>query len=251
MNITITLSPGSLRGLTPSLAELGHLVRERPLLHFVPPDDWAPLDNALANIGRYRAIGLSSPRAATALRDRWINGNGITGALPEIWAAGQSTAARLLGFSHAHAPKRESGASALADLMLAAVVDGPVLYLCGEERRDELPERLRSAGRTVDEVVCYRAELASPNDIVAALEGTDLILIGSHRLITIAVQLELAGPRPGLICLGRATAQTARLVGWEPVAVAESPTMDAVVEAVSRVALEPSPRSGRVASAPV
>jgi uroporphyrinogen-III synthase len=233
MIITVTLSQGSLRGLTPALAELGITVRERPLLHFIPPDDWTPLDEALADIGRYRAIVLSSPRAASALRERWGSGGRVLdGALPVIWAAGPTTAARLIGFAPARTPEFGSGALALADLMLKEGVEGPVLYLCGGERRDELPERLGSAGQTVREVVCYRAELAGPERITEALEGTELILIGSHRLITLAAQLELVGRRPGLVCLGEATARTACALGWDPVAIANAPTVEGVVGAV-------------------
>ncbi len=61
-------------------------------------------------------------------------------------------------------PRRRAGgsgaAAALAAAMLEAGVAGPVLFPCGEIRRDELPTRLRHEGIEVDEVVCYRSVLA-------------------------------------------------------------------------------------------
>ncbi len=233
MIVTVTLSPGALGGLTPALIELGITVRERALLHFVPPDSWAPLDEALAHIGRYEAIVVSSPRTARALRERWETAGHRAAELPEIWAAGPSTAARLSGLAPVHSPENGGGAVILADLMLAAQVQGPILYLCGVERRDELPERLGSAGVVVQEVVCYRAELAPPERIKEALGETDQILMASHRLIALAAGLRLTGPRPGLVCLGEATARTARAVGWEPTAVARAPTVEGVVGATA------------------
>ena len=166
--------------------EPARLVEERPLMTFRAPPDWSPLDLALERLSSYRAVAITSPRAATALTDRlalrgmsvWPRQNP-----PRLWAGGTATAAALgnvLGPVRvpAEGTSGEAGAAAaLARAMLDAGVAGPVLFPCGDTRRDELPDRLRQAAIAVDEVVCYRSVLA--NESVArdaGARGTVLVV---------------------------------------------------------------------------
>ncbi|MGH7528326.1 MAG: uroporphyrinogen-III synthase, partial [Gemmatimonadales bacterium] len=167
--VVLTASAGTLPGLVDALRAIPVVVEERPLMTFAPPGDWGPMDRALDALSRFEVIALTSPRAARAFAER-LESRGLAGELTEqgarVWASGAGTAVVLGGklgpvLSPAQSVSGELGAAAaLADALLASGVRGPVLFPCGEVRREELPARLRGAGVEVEEVVCYRSVLA-------------------------------------------------------------------------------------------
>ncbi len=231
MIITVTLTAEALPGLRPALTTLGWQVRERPLLRYAAPRSWADLDRALLRREQFRAVAFTSPRGAAAFAGRCSVLGIPAETIPEIWALGPQTAAALPAGIIARTPAAPSGGSALAEAMLSGGVSGPVLHCCSRERREELGLRLRKAGVPVEEAICYEVALAGDVEVAESLRATDLIVIGSHRLIERAARVQ-EGKRPGLICLGPATAATARAAGWEPAAVAAAPTAGEVARAI-------------------
>jgi uroporphyrinogen-III synthase len=237
--VILTSSSASFPGLLRALRDIPVIVEERPLLHFVPPLDWAPVDAALDRLSSYVAIALTSPRAAAALGER-IGARGITLAnpRPEIWAVGPATAAALKGvLGSVRTPgKRNAGedgaGETLARAIIAAGVPGPVLFLCGETRRDELPAALRNSGMLVDEVVCYRSVLATESDARAAASCGSLVVVASPSVADLLARACPASTRPQLLAVGPTTAAAARASGWSPVAVAGEPTARAVASAI-------------------
>lgn len=234
MIVTLTLSPGSLPGLVAGIDRLGHQPVEAPLLHFKPPESWVELDRAIARIEQYPLLGLTSPRASLALARRLEAAGQLR--LPDsvqVWAIGPTTAAPLAAFATVRVPAVPSGGEGLAEAVLAAGERGRLLYPCGEDARPEFPARLRAAGFLVDRIVVYRTTLASPEQMVSVLRNTDAVLIGSHRVLTRAAEMTAGRRRPALVCLGQATAATARALGWEPAAVSETPNTAGALAAVA------------------
>jgi uroporphyrinogen-III synthase len=123
-------------------------------------------------------------------------------------------------------------AEALALAMLDAGVGSPVLFPCGDTRRDELPERLRSQGIEVEEVVCYRSVLASESVARAAAARGTMLVVASPTVANLLVRACPPDIRPDLLALGPTTAASARASGWLPAAVASSPSAGALVAAV-------------------
>jgi uroporphyrinogen-III synthase len=241
--IVITASAGSFPGLAEALSAPGRTVAEQPLIHFTAPSSWTPLDQALDRLPEYQAIALTSPRAATAFATRLAH-RGIRWPLvnaPTIWAGGAGTAAALGGsLGPVRTPdEREAGASgaaaALAQLMLNARITGPVLFPCGNNRREVLPRRLESEGVRVDEVVCYQSFLADESEARAAAAGATLLIVASPSVADLLIDACSPGSRPALIAVGPTTAQAARDGRWEPAAVASHPARDAVIAAVAEV----------------
>ena len=239
--VVVTASAGTFPGLADALRQVRVPVEEYPLMSFAPPLDWGPLDRALDAPGRFDAIALTSPRAARAFGERWRARGEPGGArrLPPVWGGGPGTVAALAGtVPEALSPPLtlvgERGAAvALATAMLAAGVRGPVLFPCGEIRRDELTARLRHEGVEVEEVVCYRSVLAGEKEARAAAERAGILVVASP---TVAALLARACPpevRPTLLAVGPTTAASARAAGWPPAAVAPRPTVEALVSAVT------------------
>lgn len=234
MIVAVTLAPGALPGLAAGLDRLGHRVVDAPLLHFRPPERWTDLDTAIGGLHRYRAIALTSPRAAVALARRLEALGHLS--LPShlaVWAIGPATAAPLAGYATVRVAGTVGSADALRTAMLSAGEPGPVLYPCAEEVRSNFAQELREQGVRVDELIAYRAVLASEEQTARVLGEADVAIVGSHRVLERAAASTRSRRRPTLVCLGPATAATARRIGWPPGAVAEMPTTAGTLAAVA------------------
>jgi uroporphyrinogen-III synthase len=237
----LTVSPGAFPGLADGLRELPAIVEELPLLTFAPPMDWAPVDRALRDLSRYAALAFTSPRAATAFIGRYGElgrGSRRGDALPPVWSGGPGTSAALAPLAPAvHSASedeigRVGAAAALAAAMLESGVAGPVLFPCGEIRRDELPTRLRHEGIEVDEVVCYRAVLAGEAAARAAAERAAILVVASPSVADLLARVARSGARPRMLAVGPTTAAAARASGWPPAAVADRPDVEALLAGV-------------------
>ena len=219
---------------------------------FAPPMDWAPVDRALGDLSRYDALAFTSPRAATAFAGRYgqmEHGSNRRGdVLPPVWSGGGGTTAALasLGTTVRGAPEDETGrvgaAAALAAAMLEAGVAGPVLFPCGEIRRDVLPTRLRHEGIEVDEIVCYRAVLAGEAAARAAAERAAILVVASPSVADLLARVAGSGARPRMLAVGPTTAAAARASGWPPAAVAGRPDVEALVAGVRSLLAADRPR---------
>ncbi|HET6580075.1 MAG TPA: uroporphyrinogen-III synthase [Gemmatimonadales bacterium] len=242
--VIVTASAGTFPGLVEALRLLGASVEEVPLLSFAPPLDWASVDAALGEMGRYEAVVFTSPRSARVFSERaaaaLAPGNpAATGnRAATVWAAGAGTAHSVGGaFGPVRLPDQrlagERGAGwALASAMTAAGIHGPVLFPCGDQRRDELPTRLRERGIVVEEVVCYRSVLASEDEARRAAARAAVLVVASPSVAGLLAHACPAGARPRLVAVGPTTADAARAHGWPPARVAPSPTADALAAEV-------------------
>ncbi|HTC24920.1 MAG TPA: uroporphyrinogen-III synthase [Gemmatimonadales bacterium] len=240
--VVLATAPGSLAGLADRLRGEGLEVREVALLSFGPPADWAPVDQAIFRLPEFKAVAVTSPRAAGAFTARVAAHRVNPPRGQEAWASGAATAEQLRDlFDPVRLPSSlvtlDAGAgSLLASAMLSAHVGSPVLFPCGDARRDELPAVLRAGGIVVEEVVCYRSVLAADQDARRALVGADVLLVSSPRVATLAAKVSPRDERPALVAIGPTTAAAARAAGWAPAGVAKRPTVDAVVERIRALA---------------
>lgn len=232
--VVITASAGSFPGLADALRALPAAVEERPLMSFVAPLDWGPVDRAIEALPRFDAVAVTSPRAGRAFAER-------VGELrdpPPVWAAGPGTAMSLgKGLGPVRTPPDRAvgtmgAAAALARAMLEAGVRGPVLFPCGEIRRDELPARLRTEGIEVTEVICYRPVLAGELEARNAATRARILVVASPSVADLLARACPAGDRPALLAVGPTTAAAARASGWPPDAVAKRPAVGSLVSSV-------------------
>ncbi|MEP7226861.1 MAG: uroporphyrinogen-III synthase [Gemmatimonadales bacterium] len=242
--VVVTASAGAFPGLAEALRAIPVLVEEHPLMNFAPPTDWGPLDAALDRWDSYGAVAFTSQRAAAALVDR-MAGRGrqrLQGQnIPMVWAGGPATEAALgetLG--RVRTPSQADAATlgaaeALGRAMVDAGVGGPVLFFCGDSRRDELPGLLRGHGIRVDEVECYRSVLASESTAHAAAVRGTVLVVASPTVADLLVRACPPDARPDLLAVGPTTAASARAAGWSPAAVASEPSVEALATAVRKV----------------
>lgn len=238
--VILTASAGAFPGLVEVLKEIPVSVEERPLVSFSPPSDWTPLDTALHRTNSYGAIAFTSPRAARAVVERMEDLHLTWGSTPtpQVWAVGPATSAALEGrLGTVRVPDgRRSGPSAagatLARAMLHAKVSSPVLFPCGETRREELTTELRKAGIEVDDVVCYRSLLADESEARDAAARGSVLVVASPTVVNLLARACPRPARPELLAVGPTTAASARAAGWSPAAVADEPSAQALASAI-------------------
>jgi uroporphyrinogen III methyltransferase / synthase len=241
--IVLTASAGTFSGLAAALSKVPVTVEEHPLIRFEPPVDWSPLDAALTKPNRFESIAFTSPRAAQAVVERLrVGGLRWVGDLhPSVWAVGPATADALQSMlgpvrvPGSRAEPNASPAAALGQAMLEAGAMGPVLFPCGEQRRDDLPTILRAKGVPVHEVVCYRSVLASRSEAGAAAASGSVVVVASPSVLRLLVEACAPSKRPRLVAVGPTTALSARAAGWTPAAVANEPTIHGVASAITRL----------------
>lgn len=231
--VVVTAARDGFVGLAAALRDAGFVVMESPLIGFEPPEDWTVLDRALTGIERFRAVAVTSPRAARAIADRMP----VNPCEVPAWAAGAASARPLAGaFRTIHLPEAEDSArgaaEALADAMVRADVGSPVLFPCGTLRRDTLIDRLSEAGIQTEAVICYATVLASPAQARQACADADVVVVTSPSVARLVAAACDPASRPALLAVGPTTAAAATAAGWPPVAVAARPTPSSMREAI-------------------
>jgi uroporphyrinogen-III synthase len=209
---------------------------------FAPPVDGAGVEGAILRLPDFRGVAYPSPRAAQAFADRAAALRVTAPMGLDAWATGQASAAALHNlFGDVRMPSSlatmDAGAgSMLASAMLASRVGSPVLFPCGEGRRDELPAVLKASGIAVEEVLCYRSMLATDEAARKATVGADILLVASPKVASLAARVIPRDERPALVAIGPTTAAAARASGWAPAAVANRPTVSAVAARIRTLA---------------
>ncbi len=229
------------RDQAPELARLleaaGLEVVAFPTIEILPPEDWAPLDRAIANLERYHWIIFTSANGVKAFLERWDKVRG--GALPPLHVAaiGPGTAKALYqrGIEVDLVPGNFR-AEELAKELIRKGVQGKRLFLPrARVARDVLPRMLREAGAEVDVVEAYRAERPEDGDrLRASLEGVEMVVFTSSQTVKNFVDI-LEGDWPqGLraAAIGPITAQTLEGLGIKPEVLPEEYTVEALARAV-------------------
>ncbi len=227
--------------LSQALRELGAEVLEIPLIRIEPPSSYAALDAALATIGSYDTLIVTSANTAAVLRERRP--------LPWPWqpytvAVGPATAQALAtaGLRVDLVPT-----PAVAESVLAALAPGArgkrMLLVRAAVARDVLPDGLRAAGADLDVVDAYRTIEApeAAGQLGEAFGGTgqiDAVTFTSSstaehfvRLLTSGRAMEVF-KRTAACSIGPITSQTLRSLGVEPATEAAEHTVAGLVKAI-------------------
>lgn len=205
-----------------------------PVLDFEPVNRDA-LAARIGEAGRYGGLLVTSPRGADALRG--FNLDGWTG--KPAFVVGPRTAEDVRALGLAPVGEEAGHADALADYIESNRPSKPLLFLCGDRRRDVLPDRLRTAGVAFDELVVYRT-LGDASALEARLaEPPDWLAFFSPSGVETALELDgISWNSVSAAAIGNTTADALRAAGIAPVAVAASPTPEALVAAVTFAPLD-------------
>jgi uroporphyrinogen III methyltransferase/synthase len=245
-------------GLMTRLRELGAVPYLMPTVEVGRPADWAPVDAALANLGRYQWLVFTSSNGVHALIRRLVQSGRDLRALGLVKLAviGPSTAAAL----RAHLLEPDFMPATYNSEALAAGLSeraaGQRLLLARADRgRDVLRQQL-AAVATVEQVAVYSQVDAVEADppVLDALRRGDVnyvTLTSSNiarslaRAVDDAIRARIRSGAVKLVSISEVTSADVRALGWPVAAEANEATLEGVVAAL--VALAEGENSAEVA----
>ena len=244
--VLVTRAREQAAALSGTLARRGARVIESPLIAFVEPADWAPLDAALRALPGYDLVLFTSANTVERFHARrsQLSLPWPAGPPPRVIAIGEATAARLAesgmpADSVAAAPRAEGVLDLLGDETLRGA---RVLLPRAEEGREILPEGLRQRGARVDVAIVYRTVGVPLSDEARGLLAAgciDVVTLTSPAtvrwLLAELSQRGAAGMGGARVAvLGPVTADAAREAGLAPDIVADGGSMEALADAIER-----------------
>ncbi len=245
--VLVTRAAPQASALAAPLRELGAAVLEAPTIAIEPIEDFSSLDAALDAIGRYAWLAFTSANGVEAVFARLAaRGRDARALAPvRIAAIGTGTAAALAGRGvRADRVASPHTSEALASAMIAdGDVRGRRILLARADRATAtLPDALRQAGATVDDVAVYRTVRPPALDAVAAealRDGrVDWITFTSRstveHLLALIDRDWLVGRGRGvrLASIGPVTSAALVEAGLRPAVEAEPHTLDGLVRAM-------------------
>jgi uroporphyrinogen-III synthase len=246
--IVVTRAAQQSSGLRERLEQQGAEVLLLPTIEIVPPESYAPLDDALRQAGFFAWLVVTSANAVRVMDERLTAlGLGVQSlAHLRCAAVGPSTAdaLRSMGLAVNVVPERYVG-EALAHALADRVRGQRVLLVRAAVARDVVPESLKAAGAQVTVVDAYRTVVPADGVGRARAVFTDeplpdavVFTSGSTvwHLLDVLREAGLAFP-PQVACvsIGPVTSTALRDAGLVVAAEAETASLDALVDACVRL----------------
>jgi uroporphyrinogen III methyltransferase/synthase len=244
--ILVTRTRDQASVLSTRLRALGAEAVELPTIRIAPPDDWEPLDRAIASLSDYDWIVFTSVNGVRFFWERLGHANLDARALHgvRLAAIGPATAGELeaRGISPDHVPPT---------YVAEAIVDGRgdvrgkrILLPRADIARPALAEHLRRGGAQVTEVTAYHTvqpemDTRGLSDVLSGVTAATFTSSSTVRnLAAMAKQadLDLRQILDGktIVCIGPITAGTARELGLSVHIIACEYTIDGLAEALIR-----------------
>ena len=250
--VLVTRPRGQAAELIDHLESMGAEVVEAPMLRIEPPDDYGPLDEACANIGRFTWVVFSSTNAVDAFFDRLLrtaHDVRVLGGV-KLCCVGVTTADRLAdrGLNADVVPAEYRGEALVEALAQTGPLSGArVLVPHADIAREVIASELRKHGAEVTEVVAYRtvttdAEREGDPDIYRMLleRKLDVVTFTSPSAVRSLVRVLGAEPAADLLrtttvaSIGPVTAEAAAQSGIQTTVMPEKYTVPALVGAIVR-----------------
>lgn len=207
------------------LAALGHEPVKLPLLSF------AALAGPLPDPAQFAAIAFTSTNAITALDQR-----GDLVALRHLpaYAVGSKTAAAARAAGFASVADAQGTVGDLADTILAAHPEGPLLYPAARHRAGDLETLLERGGLKTNTVSVY--EMMPVPQGQHDIDPVDIALFYSRRSAQAFVALPSRPSAKTCLCLSAQVAAPLRAANIGPVHLARAPNEDAIFAALLSIA---------------
>ena len=221
------------QGATPVIA---------PLINFAPTNDQPTLEKGLADLAAGEFDWLTVTSATTV--DVLYAYRATVPAKTKIAAVGETTAAALqaVGYRVDLVPERDNSAAGMAEQLIALEPEPRnILTLRSEIAKPVLTRMLTDAGHHVRSVVAYRTVGVPVTDRIAedVRSGRINAILVTSGSVAQQVQEQFPEvPESTLIAaIGPRTAKDARRAGLDVDVIAETQTVDALIDAVGKFSL--------------
>jgi uroporphyrinogen-III synthase len=246
--IVITRSAMQSEAIARELTNRGAIPVVLPLVAFGEPEDFAPLDAALAGIQRFDWMILTSAQAVRSVVKRCEElkrGLASVESILKIACVGPVTAeaARQAGLPVAYVSQTHTGAG-LAEELGSKLAGAKVLLPRSDRANPDLPVALKRHGAEVSEVISYRTLRPSAVDeknLRQIADGeADAVLFFSPSAVQHFAdllggeQLRALQDKLAITAVGPVTANALRQAGVSTAVVAADTTSVAVMEALEK-----------------
>ena len=245
--IVVTRARSQASSLIQRIEKLGGEVIEFPTIEIQPPESYAALDNAIANIRTYDWLLFTS---VNGVEQFLLRLQSLSKSMTElegikVGAIGPETAKRLegAGIKNCVVPKQYQAEGMLEALSRQMIRGKRVLIPRAVKARDILPETLRRWGAAVDVIEVYRTGLpvADSSAFKSLLQagGADMITFTSSSTVVNFVQLFQGQNLEALLagvavaCIGPITKKTIEEMGGRADVVSEEFTIPGLVRAIA------------------
>lgn len=243
--VIVTRARAQASALTKKLEAQGAKVIEAPAIKIVPAADYAPLDNAIANINDYKWLVFTSANGVDYFFERLGAAKKDARALANVKLAaiGSATAKALAehGLTADLIPSAYK-AEELAEALAGEITAGDKILLArAKVAREVLPESLRKIGAIVDVVTAYEtvADCENKDELIEALESGEASIVTFTSSSTVTNLLEVLGDKKELLnkaalaAIGPVTADTLKKHGYTPAINAAEYTIDGLMTAIT------------------
>ncbi len=234
------------------------------MIAFAPPDDVAPLDEALSRIDRYDWVIFTSANGVRYVSER-LSAAGQTmatlaGALVGAIVPATADALEAQGITTAFVPNEFVAEAVIAQI--GDVAGSRILLPRADIAREALATGLEAKGALVEQVVAYRTVLGEPRtDVVGMLRRRKIDAVtftSSSTVKNFISRLETSGTRRDdarellegvtIAAIGPITARTVREYGLDVTIEAEHYTVPGLVDALAQAigATRPQPEETAV-----
>ena len=229
------------------LEKRGASVLAIPLMRFVDPESWEPLDQALVNLGRFQILLFTSANAVERFFDRLLRiapGGKLPGTI-SIAAVGPKTgqAVGRYGGQVSYIADSFRAEGLLQKLSGEKVAGAEILFPRAQEAREILIEELERRGARVTLATVYRTlpvdESREPLRAALAAGQMDVVTFTSasavRHFLDMADDSDLPARMRGVAvaCLGEITAEAARERGLAPAIVPARSTLEDFADAIA------------------
>jgi len=147
----------------------------------------------------------------------------------EIFCLGNTTRELVSKyFGEQHISGIADNAIELAEIVATASDSDEVIFFCGDQRRQELPDSLREKGIEVEEIVVYQT-IALPRKLEKKYEA---ILFFSPTAVRSFFEFNIADPKAIFFSIGNTTASEIRKYSKNKVMISDEPSKERMVEMV-------------------
>ena len=242
--VLVTRAREQASALSERLAELGARPLEFPGIRIEPLRDAAELDAALARLGEFSWVILTSANGVRAAFERLAAVGRDARAFGglRVGAIGPATAAALgeRGIRADYVPTTFTSEAVAAELAPLLRPDDRILLLRADIAPRALVEQLGRSGAAVENVTAYRTvpDLGSRDEVRQLLRSGQLDAVTFTSSSTVRNLLDTLGDDARLLshtllaCIGPVTAATASERGLRVDVVAQVHTIDGLVEAL-------------------
>lgn len=211
-----------------------------PTIAIGAPDDNAPAEDAVRRVREYAWAIFTSRNGVDAFFDMLSSNGRDARALGDVKVAaiGPKTAEAFAqhGIRVDFMPSTFVN-EAVADGILERTQSGDrVLLFRAQEARDVVPDALRAAGRTVDDVAAYRTRFVDDAELATKAAGADIVTFTSSSTVhgfihNVPNATDVLASRT-VACIGPITAATARDAGIRVDITADEFTIDGLLDAL-------------------